>query len=259
MKIISWNVNGLRACWKKGLKSWLEDLSFDFICLQEIKMHPEQVEKDIPDFAQLEDTYSIHWEPAKKKGYSGVAVLSQKKYRKDLTAISGLGVSQFDDEGRILTIEMPDFYLLNCYFPNSGREHKRLDYKLAFCAEIKALSKRLKPQKEILICGDFNIAHQPLDLANPKTNKKTAGFLPEERQWLTNFLDQDFVDVFREKHPEQNGHYTWWSYRNDCRQRNIGWRIDYFLATQVLAKKIKRVTHYPAVLGSDHCPVMLEF
>lgn len=251
MKFLSWNVNGIRAIHKSGFLDWMAKEKADFYCLQEIKAHPDQLNHSLVSPLEY---YSI-WHPAQKKGYSGVAIFAKDK---PLEIQKGVGDIIFDSEGRVLTIRFKKFSLVNIYFPNSQREHARLPYKLAFCSAIsKFLETEKKKSPRIIICGDFNIAHKEIDLKNPKANQNNAGFLPEERSWLDRFLMRDFVDGFRmfEKGP---GHYTWWSYRPGVREKNIGWRLDYFMVTRELVNNVKAVWHQPLVFGSDHCPVGLE-
>lgn len=250
MKIASWNVNGIRSVAGKGFLDWFRDVNADIVCVQEIKANPEQLEQ------QLKNPHNYHsfWHPAVKPGYSGVAVFSKREpQRVEL----GLGIPEIDSEGRVLMLDYGEFVLFNTYFPNSQREHQRLGYKLAFCQALhKHLDTFVAQGKHVIICGDYNIAHQEIDLKNPKTNTKNAGFLPEERAWMSQFLGNDYVDLFRqfEKSP---GHYTWWSYRPTVRERNIGWRLDYFCANKHLVDQIKSCEHLHKVMGSDHCPVLL--
>ena len=251
-KIYTWNVNGIRACAKKGFLDWLKKEQPDILCLQETKAHKEQLS---PEVATPEG-YHTWFASAKKKGYSGVAIYSKKKPKK---VTVGLGIPEFDDEGRTLVADYGTFILITSYFPNSQHEGKRLPYKLAYDKALTEYCEKLRQEgKEVIICGDFNAAHTEIDLENPKTNKKSAGFLPEERQWVSEMLALGYVDVYREQYPEENGHYTWWSYRSNARARNVGWRIDYFLTTPKIAKKVKEVTHLTDIMGSDHCPVRLE-
>ncbi len=251
MKLITWNVNGIRACVKNGFIDWFSKQRADIVCLQETKAHPEQLSEETLHPLK----YHSYWHSAEKKGYSSVAIYSKKE---PLNISYGIGVKDIDKEGRVLTAEYPDFYLITAYFPNSQREHTRLDYKIAFCKKIHLYMNRLKKTgKDVILCGDFNVAHHEIDLKNPKANKNNAGFLPQERAWMDNFLNADYVDIFRHfvKEPE---HYTWWSYRPGVRQRNIGWRLDYFCSTVALIDRVKKITHQSEVMGSDHCPVMLQ-
>ena len=251
MKLVSWNVNGIRASLKKGLAEFLETSDADVFCLQETKAHPGDVQH-VPWSRGL----VAHWNSAEKKGYSGTAILTRVKPK---SVSSGIGVAAHDAEGRVLTAEYDDFTLVNVYQPNSQRGLTRLDYRTrewdpAFLAFLKKLGKKGKP---VLFCGDLNVAHTELDLANPKTNRRNAGFTDEERANFTAVLDAGFVDTFRhfEKGP---GHYSWWSQMSDCRARNIGWRVDYFVASAKLAPALKRAWISPEVMGSDHCPVGVE-
>jgi exodeoxyribonuclease III len=252
MKIISWNVNGVRACYQKGLTAYLDREQADVVCLQEIKAEEDQFPEELINRPEY-----FYINPAQKKGYSGVALICKKD---PLNVWEGLGPEEFDSEGRVLIAEFDDFFLFNCYFPNGQRDLNRVPYKLAFSDKVMEEALRLKKQmnKEVVICGDYNTAHKEIDLANPKTNTNTTGFLPNERAWIDKFISRGFVDAFRVFTPEDNGHYTWWTYRGDCRERNIGWRIDYFFVTNNLKNKIKRCIHQPEVLGSDHCPIVLE-
>lgn len=253
MKLISWNVNGLRSVQRKNFRKWFEDEKADVVCLQEIKVSPELIESDETIYHPAR--YDSHWHFAEKPGYSGLAIYS-KKTPDDVR--KGLGVAQFDREGRWLEADFGPITVINSYFPNSQRDHARLPYKLAFCqAAEKRLQKLRAKGREVMICGDFNIAHKEIDLKNPKTNADNAGFLPEERAWLDHlFGNLGWVDTFRhfEKGP---GHYTWWSYRPTVRERNIGWRLDYFVANPEAMDRVKKMTHLPEVTGSDHCPIRL--
>ena len=255
MKITTWNVNGLRACLKKGFLDWFCREKFDIVCLQEVKASCDQLP---PEVVTMPD-YHISYAVAEKKGYSGVALFSRKDIAMPNITI-GLGIDQFDKEGRTIVAEYPWFTLFIGYFPNGSRDHKRVPYKLAYCRQIAKKAQALwhKDKKPVIITGDFNTAHHEIDLANPHSNHKTTGFLPKERAWMDEFTQQGFHDVFRLHHPKQKGYYTWWTYRGDCRQRNIGWRIDYFFLTKSLLDCVKKIHHSPEVLGSDHCPIVLE-
>ena len=249
-KIYSWNVNGVRSAVKRGMLQWLSEESPDILCLQEIKCQVADLEETI--LSPFD--YQSYWFPAEKKGYSGVAIYTKSK---PLSVKEGLGVKEFDSEGRTLIADFGSFTLINCYFPNSRRDHSRLSYKLKFCDVIMKLCRSLsKEKKGFVLCGDINIAHKEIDLANPKTNTKTAGFLPEERAWMDQFLSKDFVDSFREfcKDP---GQYTWWSNRPGVREKNIGWRLDCEYVNSVLRPRLKGAWIHPDVLGSDHCPVSI--
>jgi exodeoxyribonuclease-3 len=253
VKFASWNVNGVRACCQKTFFDWLAVEKPDVVCLQETKAHPDQLSDDL----LAPEGYVSHWHAAEKRGYSGVSVLVKKGFE-PLSVTQDIGVPEFDREGRTLVVEYPDFTLVNAYFPNGQRDHARVPFKLRFCRAMEGLTvDLLKSGKEIIICGDFNTAHREIDLRNPKQNVNTTGFLPEERAWLDAFLQGGFADVFREKNPDP-GHYTWWSYRPGVRERNIGWRIDYFFVSPGIKDRVKTVYHQPEVLGSDHCPIALE-
>lgn len=250
-RLVSWNVNGIRACVKKGFVQWMKESSPDIICLQEIKALEDQFPETI--FEQKE--YSFFINPAEKKGYSGVAIFTKKK---PLKVITKIGVEKFDIEGRTLILEFEKFVLINCYFPNGQRDHNRVPYKLEFYQEILAIyNSYTKKKKRVIITGDFNTAHHPIDLANPKGNKKTTGFLENERLWLDNYAEAGMIDCLRFFEPETEGIYSWWTYRSQCRERNIGWRIDYFMACSTLKKDLISCKHLPDVLGSDHCPIEL--
>lgn len=254
IKLASWNVNGIRSCVKKGLVEWIKDNSWDIICLQETKFTHNDY-KQFPEEVRQLESYHQYYSSAVKKGYSGVGILTKIK---PIKIIEGLDEKKFDDEGRTLTLEFSDFYLTNSYFPNGGREHERISYKMEYCKEILGFLKKLQKKKPVIICGDFNVAHTEIDLKNPKGNIKTSGFLPVEREWVDLFIKNGFSDVFRLHNPTSTDHYTWWTYRGDCRERNIGWRIDYFFTSKKFIKNIQKIYHQPHVLGSDHCPVILE-
>lgn len=250
MKLVSWNVNGMRAVLKKGLLEFMEKSDADVICFQEAKAHPGDVQH-----IAWPKGYEVYWNPAVKKGYSGTVTFTRVK-PKQMTL--GIGLPAHDDEGRVLTTEFAEFFLLNVYQPNSQRGLTRLDYRVkewdpAFLAYIKKLEKK----KPVIFCGDLNVAHTEIDLANPKTNRRNAGFTEEERSNFSHLLAQGFVDTFREfeKGPK---HYTWWSQMANCRARNIGWRVDYFVASEKLRPALKSAKIRPEVMGSDHCPITLE-
>ncbi len=250
MKLLSWNVNGIRAAHKAGFLSWFEAQGADVIALQEIKATPDVLDQSL----HHPGGYHSFWNPAEKPGYSGTAVYSRHE---PLAVRNGLGIPEFDREGRVLEVEFKDLVLLNCYFPNSQRDHARLPYKLAFCdAMLKHCDAIRARGKHVIVCGDYNIAHQEIDLKNPKTNMDNAGFLPEERAWMTKFLASGYSDVFREREPGA-GHYTWWSYRPGIRDRNIGWRLDYHCVNSELRDRVAGAAHQPHIKGSDHCPVEL--
>ncbi len=250
MKFVSWNVNGVRAVLKKGLIDFMEKTKADVICLQEAKCHPGDVQHVVWPHG-----YKAFWNPAVKKGYSGVVTFTRIE---PLKVTLGIGLKDHDMEGRVLNTEFPDFYLLNVYQPNSQRGLTRLDYRVkewdpVFLNHLKKLEKK----KPVLFCGDLNVAHTEIDLANPKTNRRNAGFTEEERANFSKLLAGGFVDTFREFEPGP-GHYTWWSQMMNCRARNIGWRVDYFVASAGLKPRLKRAWISPEVMGSDHCPVGLE-
>ena len=252
MRIISWNVNGIRAAAKKGFAEWFSKESPDILCLGETKAEPGQLPSELVTPEIGGSPYRSFWACAKKPGYSGVAIYS----RTEPLDVRFLGVSEFDDEGRVLIAEYPDFTLIATYFPNSQDFGKRLDYKLAFCAEMLKLCNSLAEKgRHFLMVGDYNIAHTPIDLARPKDNEKSAGYLPEERAWMEEFTRAGHVDTFRHFHPGETGHYTWWSYRAMARARNVGWRIDYNCVDRAFLPKVVSSLISPDVQGSDHCPV----
>ncbi len=251
MKLCSWNVNGLRAVHKKGFIHWFEAQHADVICLQETKIQPDQVPEDLLHPAG----YAAHWHSAEKKGYSSLVTYSKQE---PVSVRYGLGIKEFDCEGRVLITEFPRVTVINAYFPNSQRLGARLDYRLRFNKAVHRLMNKLRKQgAHVALCGDFNVAHQAIDLANPKANEKNAGYLPEERAWMDKFLSDGYIDTFRHfcDEPEQ---YTWWSYRNGVRARNIGWRLDYFAVNPELADRLKAAGIQAEVMGSDHCPVTLQ-
>ena len=251
LRFISWNVNGIRAAAQKGFNGALTGFDADIIAIQETKAHPDQLPPELKDI----DGYTSYWHSAERKGYSGVATYSRLQPER---VITGLGNPEFDGEGRVLTLEFPLFYLVNIYFPNSGEGLKRLDYKLRFNRELLDFAGRLNRDKTVVLCGDFNVAHKPIDLKNPAANVKNAGFTPEERAWMDAFIEAGFVDTFRmfNQDPEQ---YTWWSYRFNARAKNVGWRIDYFCVDQASRDKVRNAAILPEIMGSDHCPVQLDF
>lgn len=252
MRFVSWNVNGLRACLRKGFMDFLAQERPDMCALQEIKMAESDVHAIAPLFRGL--GYHVFWHHAQKNGYSGTAVLSKQK---PMSVRYGIGNELFDSEGRVVALEFKHFYFINAYFPHTQRELVRLGFKLAFNAAFQTFCKKLAKQKPLIMTGDFNVAHAPDDLANPKQNEQNAGFTLQERQWFGGFLKAGFVDTFR-MFTKGNGYYTWWTYRANARSRNIGWRIDYFLASATLQKKVKKSRILPDVPGSDHCPIELE-
>lgn len=250
MKITSWNVNGIRAAINKDIFSWIAEQNAEVVCLQEIKAKEDQVDTNLIASAGYDHTIN----PAERPGYSGVATL----HRKEPSNIEkGLGVKRFDIEGRVIRYTYPEFELFNVYFPNGGRGLERIQYKLDFYDKLLNICDKLMADgKEIIITGDFNTAHQEIDLKNPKANEKNTGFLPEERVWIDHYLDHGFYDAFRVLYPEEE-QYTWWTYRFYARKNNVGWRIDYFLVTEGVMGKTKEVINHTEVMGSDHCPVTL--
>lgn len=250
-KIFSWNVNGIRACSKKGFVQWLLSESPYILAVQETKAEKTQLDAELLEI----EGYKSYWMSAEKKGYSGVALFC----REEPLEIEPLGNAEFDAEGRTIIAHYADFSLVNCYFPNSQEKGARLDYKLAFCGQVLARCNDLVERgKNVILCGDYNIAHTEIDLKNPKTNQENPGFLPQERSWMTEFLTSGYCDVFREHHPGEEGHYTWWSYRFSARQKDIGWRIDYLCVNRGFAQHIENPMIHKDVTGSDHCPVSME-
>ncbi len=247
MKFISWNVNGLRACVQKGFEDAFNTLDADFFCLQETKMQAGQLDLQFPG-------YQSFWNYAEKKGYSGTAIYTRHA---PLSVAYGIGIDEHDHEGRVITLEMPDFYLVTCYTPNSQDGLRRLDYRMTWEDDFLKFIKNLDSKKPVIICGDLNVAHEEIDLKNPKTNRKNAGFTDEERQKMTTFLNNGFIDTFRSLHPDAPT-YSWWSYRFRAREKNAGWRIDYFIVSERLRDCISGATIHTEVYGSDHCPVELE-
>ena len=247
MKLVSWNVNGLRACLGKGFLDTFAALNADVFCIQETKMRRGQAEFDLPG-------YHEYWNSAEKAGYSGVAVFSREE---PLALSYGIGIAEHDTEGRVITAEYPDFYLVAVYTPNSKRELERLSYRMRWEDDFRAYVNRLRVKKGVVICGDLNVAHREIDLKNPKTNIHNAGFTPEEREKFTSLLDSGFIDTFRELHPDLAGAYSWWSYMFHARENNAGWRIDYFLASEELRSAVQDAQIHPEFFGSDHCPVSL--
>lgn len=250
MKLISWNVNGIRSVYAKGFPEWFTKESPDILCLQETKADISQ----FPQALMENGSHEIIHSSAIKKGYSGVATFSREKF----LDTKKIDIHEYDSEGRVLIHEFEKFFLLNCYFPNGQRTLERVPFKLDFSEKILLRIQELRKKKPVIITGDFNTAHTELDLANPKSNKKNTGFLPEERAWMDRFVASGMVDVFRKLHPNEPGHYTWWSNFAGARDRNIGWRIDYFFVSEDLAPKVTRADILPHVRGSDHCPVLIE-
>ena len=248
MKLISWNVNGLRACMEKGFMEFFEQIDADAFCLQETKLQAGQIELELPGYFQ-------YWNYAEKKGYSGTAIFTK---REPLSACYGIGIEEHDKEGRVITLEYEPFYLVTVYTPNSQDELKRLAYRMQWEDAFLAYLKGLEEKKPVIFCGDLNVAHQEIDLKNPKTNRKNAGFTDEERGKMTALLESGFIDSYRYFYPEQEGAYSWWSYRFNARKNNAGWRIDYFIVSDRLRDRIVRAEILSDIQGSDHCPVLLE-
>lgn len=246
MKLISWNVNGFRAVLGKGFDELFTDMETDVLCLQEIKMQEGQT-----DYSK--EGYHAYYNYAEKKGYSGTAVFTRIK---PLSVVNGIGIEEHDKEGRVITVEYEDFYLVNVYTPNSQNALQRLDYRMTWEDDFRNYLVTL--DKPVILCGDLNVAHTEIDLANPKTNRRNAGFTDEERGQFTNLLEAGFVDSFRHIHPDATERYSWWSYRTAARSRNIGWRIDYFVVEKALKNRIKNAEILDHIMGSDHCPVLLE-
>ncbi len=247
MKLISWNVNGLRAAMGKGFMDTFAQLDADAFCLNETKLQPGQIELDLPGYQQ-------YWNSAEKKGYSGVAVFTRQE---PLSVRYGIGVDEFDHEGRVLTLEMPQFYLVSCYTPNSQDGLKRLEYRMRWEDAFLSYLKSLEREKPVVLCGDLNVAHQEIDIKNPKSNRMNAGFTDQEREKMTRLLNAGFVDTFRVLHPDETGAYSWWSYRFHARENNAGWRIDYFIVSESLREHVREAAIHPEIFGSDHCPVEL--
>ena len=248
MKLISWNVNGLRAVYKKGFLDFFEEVDADIFCIQETKMQEGQIELDLKDRKQ-------YFNYAVRKGYSGTAIFTKIEPER---VTYGIGIEEHDQEGRVITLEFKEFYLVNCYTPNSGRELARLEYRMVWEDEFKKYLQKLDKIKPVIICGDLNVAHKEIDLKNPKTNRKNAGFTDEERGKISILLESGFTDTYRKLYPDKENAYTWWSYMGHAREKNIGWRIDYFLTSDRISSKIKETSIYDKILGSDHCPVGLE-
>lgn len=248
MKLVSWNVNGLRACVKKGFLEYFSKVDADIFCVQETKLQEGQIDLDLKGYHQ-------YWNYAEKKGYSGTAVFAKKK---PLCVKYGVGIEEHDQEGRVITLEYEKFYLVNVYTPNSQRELVRLDYRMAWEDMFREYLKELDSMKPVILCGDLNVAHKEIDLKNPKSNRKNAGFTDEERDKMTELLNSDFIDTFRYFYPDKEGAYTWWSYMGKARERNTGWRIDYFIVSKCLVDKLIDVEIHSEIMGSDHCPVVLK-
>lgn len=248
MKLISWNVNGIRACLNKGFAGSFKQLDADIFCLQETKCQPEQVDLEF-------EGYTSYWNSAEKKGYSGTAIFTKQK---PLNVTYGIGIEEHDKEGRVITLEFEKFYMVDIYTPNSKRELERLDYRQIWEDEIRKYLLKLNETKPVIMCGDLNVAHEEIDLKNPKTNRHNAGFTDEERKKMTELLNAGFTDSFRYLYPDKENAYSWWSYMGHAREKNVGWRIDYFIVSKSIENEIKEATIYPEIMGSDHCPVGLE-
>ncbi|MGN0321624.1 MAG: exodeoxyribonuclease III [Oliverpabstia sp.] len=248
MKLISWNVNGLRACVNKGFLDFFKEIDADIFCIQESKLQEGQITLDL-------DGYHQYWNYAEKKGYSGTAVFTREE---PISVAYGIGREEHDREGRVITLEYPEFYLVTVYTPNSQNELARLPYRMQWEEDFLAYLKRLEEKKPVIFCGDLNVAHKEIDLKNPKTNRKNAGFTDEEREKFSQLLDAGFIDTFRYFYPEQEGIYSWWSYRFKAREKNAGWRIDYFCVSECLKEKLLDAKIHTEIMGSDHCPVELD-
>lgn len=247
MKLISWNVNGLRACVQKGFLDFFEKIDADIFCIQESKLQEGQITLDLPDYHQ-------YWNYAQKKGYSGTAIFSKQE---PMAVTYGIGIPEHDTEGRVITLEFPEFYMITCYTPNSQNELARLPYRMQWEDAFREYLLSLDAKKPVILCGDLNVAHQEIDLKNPKTNRQNAGFTDEEREKMTTLLDSGFTDTFRHFYPDQENIYSWWSYRFKAREKNAGWRIDYFITSKRLDDKLTDAKIHTDILGSDHCPVEL--
>ena len=247
MKFISWNVNGLRACVGKGFAESFKQLDADFFCLQETKMQEGQLDLNF-------EGYTSYWNYAEKKGYSGTAIFTRHQ---PISVSYGLGIEEHDHEGRVITLEMQDFYLITVYTPNSQDGLRRLDYRMTWEDDFLEYIKRLNEKKPVIVCGDLNVAHEEIDLKNPKSNRKNAGFTDEEREKMTKWLNSGFTDTFRYFYPEQKDIYSWWSYRFKAREKNAGWRIDYFIVSNRLQERLDNAKIHTEIYGSDHCPVEL--
>ncbi|MBQ1507644.1 MAG: exodeoxyribonuclease III [Ruminococcus sp.] len=246
-KFISWNVNGLRACVTKGFLDYFKEAGADAFCLQETKLQEGQIELDL-------DGYYQYWNYAEKKGYSGTAIFCREK---PISVSYGIGIEEHDREGRVIAAEFEDYYLVTCYTPNSQNELKRLDYRMEWEDAFLAYLKKLEENKPVILCGDLNVAHKEIDLKNPKTNRKNAGFTDEERGKMTSLLGNGFIDTYRFFNPDKEGIYSWWSYRFKAREKNAGWRIDYFITSESLRERLVSAEIHTEVMGSDHCPVEL--
>lgn len=248
MRLVSWNVNGLRACVKKGFLDYFKEVDADIFCIQETKLQEGQIELDLQG-------YHDYWNYAEKKGYSGTAIFTKDK---PLSVKYGLDIAEHDNEGRVITLEYKDFYLVNVYTPNSQRELARLDYRMVWEDDFRNYLKELDSIKPVILCGDLNVAHKEIDLKNPSTNRRNAGFTDEERGKMTELLESGFIDSFRHFYPDLEDAYTWWSYMRQARDRNVGWRIDYFIVSERFKDRLKDAQIHSEIMGSDHCPVVLE-
>lgn len=248
MKLVSWNVNGLRACLNKGFMDYFKEIDADIFSIQETKLQQGQIDLELPGYEQ-------YWNYAKKKGYSGTAVFTKIK---PLSVRYGIDIEEHDQEGRVITLEFEEFYLVNAYTPNSQRELVRLDYRMKWEDDFREYLMELDKAKPVILCGDLNVAHKEIDLKNPKANRRNAGFTDEERDKMTKLLDSGFIDSFRYFYPDKEDAYTWWSYMGKAREKNVGWRIDYFIVSGRLKSKMKDAEIHSHVMGSDHCPVVLE-
>ena len=248
MKFISWNVNGLRAILKKGFSEFFNAVDADIFCIQETKMQQGQAEVDLKGYYE-------YWNSAVKKGYSGTAIFTKIE---PISVRYGIGKKEHDQEGRVITLEFDKFYIVNCYTPNSKRELERLDYRMIWEDEFRKYLIKLDKKKPVILCGDLNVAHNEIDLKNPKTNRRNAGFTDEERNKMTKLLDSNFIDTYRYLYPDKTDAYTWWSYMGNARSKNVGWRIDYFIVSDKIKEDIKDACIYSEIMGSDHCPVGLE-
>ena len=247
MKLISWNVNGIRACVNKGFKDFFETIDADIFCIQETKCQPDQIDLKF-------EGYHAYWNSAERKGYSGTAIFTKKE---PIGVTYGIGIEEHDKEGRVITLEFNDFYMVDIYTPNAKRGLERLDYRQVWEDEIRKYLVNLNKTKPVIMCGDLNVAHEEIDLKNPKSNRGNAGFTDEERAKMTELLNSGFTDSFRFLYPEKTDCYSWWSYMGKAREKNIGWRIDYFIISNDIKDKIKDALIYPEIMGSDHCPVGL--
>ena len=248
MRLISWNVNGLRAIYKKGFEEFFKNIDANIFCIQETKMQENQMEFNL-------EGYYKYFNSAEKKGYSGTAIFTKNK---PINVKMGIGKEEHDKEGRVITLEFEKFYMVNCYTPNSQRELTRLDYRMKWEDEFKNYLLKLDKEKPVILCGDLNVAHNEIDLRNPKSNRGNAGFTDEEREKMTALLDSGFIDTFRYLYPNETESYTWWSYMGHAREKNIGWRIDYFIVSDRIKTKIQEAKIYSDIMGSDHCPIELD-